>query len=158
MTYPCTVFTEALPGIDAGRGTNLAFRVVGAPWLRAEAVCGDLARRRLPGVAFHPCRYVAGLPPYEGRELDGLRLSVTAPTRFRPVLTAVTLLHVLRERYGAARVWRHRGVRAAWFDKLYGTAATRLALRRDAEPAAIAASWQPGLRRLAALRGAASLY
>ena len=28
MTYAATVFTEALPGIDCGRGTNLAFRVL----------------------------------------------------------------------------------------------------------------------------------
>lgn len=158
MTYPCTVFTEALPGIDAGRGTNLAFRVVGAPWLRAEALLGDLARRRLPGVVFHPCRYVAGVPPYEGRELDGVRLSVTEPARFRPVLTAVTILHLLRQRHGAARVWRHRGVRPGWFDQLYGTAATRGALQRGDDPSAIASAWQPGLRRLQAARELVGLY
>ncbi len=158
MSYPCTVFTEALPGIDAGRGTNLAFRVVGAPWLRAGELRDELQRRRLPGVAFQPCRYVAGVPPYEGRELEGLRLSVTAPARFRPVLTAVTLLHLLQRRHGAGRVWRHRGARPEWFDQLYGTAATRLALQRGDEPAAIAASWRAGLRRLAALRGVVGLY
>jgi uncharacterized protein YbbC (DUF1343 family) len=31
MTYAATVFSEALPGIDCGRNTNLAFRVLGAP-------------------------------------------------------------------------------------------------------------------------------
>lgn len=125
MTYAATVFCEALPGIDCGRGTNMAFRVLGAPWLRAEAFCEGLPRRGLDGVAAHPYRYVAGDGPHVGKALDGVRLTVTDPARFRPVETSLRLLRALTEAYGAHRVWRHKGVRPAWFDKLYGDADVR---------------------------------
>ncbi len=147
MTYLATVFSEALPGIDCGRGTSLAFRVVGAPWLQAVAIREDLAAQSLPGVRFHPHRYLAGRQPYQGRELDGLRISVTNPLRFRPVLTAVTLLHVLGKRYGTTRVWCHKGVRHEWFDRLYGDPGLQQSIRAGAPPQDIAERWRPALRR-----------
>ena len=129
MTYAATVFTEALPGIDCGRGTNLAFRVFGAPWVKAEECCRALRRHRLGGVAFHPYRYTAGIAPHGGRELDGVRLCVTDPSRFCPVKTSVVILHTLAGMYGGGRVWRHRGARSEWFDTLYGGPKARAALQ-----------------------------
>ena len=143
MTYLATVFSEALPGVDVGRGTNLAFRVLGAPWLRAEAFCEQIRAARLSGVRFHPYRYVAGVAPYAGRELDGVRLSVTDPDRFHPAATSVHLLHLLAQMYGPARIWRHRGVRPAWFDTLYGTDQVRRALQAGVPPRQIIAAWRP---------------
>jgi uncharacterized protein YbbC (DUF1343 family) len=101
-----------------------------------------LAAHRLPGVAFHPYRYTAGIAPYLGRELDGVRLSVTDPARFCPVRASVTILRTLAEYYGAVRVWRHKGVRTAWFDKLYGGQKTRNALQSRASLDALFASWR----------------
>lgn len=128
MTYSSTVFSEALPGIDCGRGTNLAFRVIGAPWIRAEQTCQALKKIKLPGVTFNPYRYVAGTAPYQDCELDGIRLCVTNPATFKPVKTSVMLLDTLASLYGKKHVWKHDGVRPEWFDKLYGTSATRQAL------------------------------
>lgn len=128
MTYSATVFSEALPGIDCGRGTNLAFRVLGAPWFRAGLLCQALNAQKPAGVRFHPYRYVAGVAPYQGRELEGIRLSVTAPAVFKPVKTSVLILETLASLYGLKRVWQQAGARPEWFDKLYGTDATRHAL------------------------------
>jgi uncharacterized protein YbbC (DUF1343 family) len=137
ITYAATVFSEGLPGIDCGRGTNLAFRVFGAPWIKAEACCEVLNSTvwhefRMPGnISFHPYRYMAGVAPYLGRELDGIRITVTCHSSwdFRPVRLSAIILKVLAEQYGANRVWRHKGVRPEWFDKLYGTSHTRDALK-----------------------------
>jgi len=158
MTYLATVFSEALPGIDCGRGTNLAFRTVGAPWLRAEPFCERMNARSLPGVCFYPHCYVAGVAPYAGRELDGVRIAVTGPDRFQPVTTSVFLLHELARSYGTARVWRHKGVRPQWFDQLYGTSAVREALGKGAKPATIVASWQEQQRPYVATRRQALIY
>lgn len=141
MTYAATVFSEALPGIDCGRGTNLAFRVLGAPWLKAEAFCEQVAALGLKGVTCHPCRYVAAVAPHAGTELDGVRLTVTDPARFRPVQVSLALVRALDERYGAARVWRHRGVRPEWFDKLYGTARVRAHMKVGAPLAPLFDEW-----------------
>jgi uncharacterized protein YbbC (DUF1343 family) len=158
QTYLATVFSEALPGVDVGRGTPLAFRLVGAPWLHAEPFCSRLQALRLPGVTFHPYRYVAGLAPCAGEELDGVRLSVTDPDAFRPVATSVFLLHELRQEYGLNRVWRHPGARPEWFDKLYGTAKVRRALVKNADPKGIVAAWRPAQRVFRASRAEALLY
>lgn len=158
ITYAATVFCEALPGIDCGRGTNLAFRILGAPWLKAETCCGVLTRRRCPGVTFHPHRYAAGPGPQAGRELDGIRLAVTDPSRFRPAETSLTLLSVFAEVYGKHRVWRHKGVRPAWFDKLYGTDRVRTGLLADTPAATLAAGWKRGRRAFLAARERALLY
>lgn len=129
MTYSATVFSEALPGMDCGRGTNLAFRVLGAPWICAENCCHALMKKKMAGVTFHPYRYVAGVAPYLGIELDGIRLCVTDPAAFRPVKTSVLILETLASLYGMKRVWKHAGARLEWFDKLYGTDATRQSLQ-----------------------------
>ena len=157
-TYAATVFTEALPGIDCGRGTNLAFRVLGAPWLRAESFCERLSKKNLKGVTFRPHRYVAGAGQYKGRELDGIRLTVTDPARFRPVETSLVLLRTLTDTYGASRVWRHKGVRTEWFDKLYGTSRARAALQSDEPLEPLFKAWRKASRAFHAARNKALLY
>ena len=158
MAYAATVFTEALPGIDCGRGTNLAFRVLGAPWLRAEPFCELLSGKNLPGVTFRPHRYVAGAGRYEGRELDGIRLTVTDPARFRPVQASLVLLRAFTDVYGERRIWRHTGVRAEWFDKLYGTSRARTALQSGQPLEPLFKGWRQASRAFRAARDEAVLY
>ncbi len=158
MTYAATVFSEALPCIDCGRGTNLAFRVLGAPWLKAEAFCARLAEMKLGGVSCHPCRYVAASAPHAGRELDGVRLTVVDAARFRPAQTSLALLLALAELYGTARVWRHRGVRPEWFDKLYGTDRVRAHMKVGAPLAPLFDAWARDRRAFDDARADALLY
>jgi len=157
-TYAATVFSEALPGIDCGRGTNLAFRVLGAPWLQAEAFCSRLASQRLPGVTFHPYRYVAAVAPYAGKELDGVRLTATDPARFHPVQISLAVVRTLSEMVGPARVWRHKGVRPEWFDKLYGTDRVRRHLKSGASLKPLFAEWARDRKAFDAARRSALLY
>ncbi|MEI7899552.1 MAG: DUF1343 domain-containing protein [bacterium] len=158
MTYAATVFSEALPGIDCGRGTNLAFRVLGAPWLRAEPFCDRIAAERPAGVTFHPYRYVAAMMPYAGKELDGVRLTVTDPARFRPAQVSLVILQTLAGLYGTARVWRHKGVRPEWFDKLYGTDRVRKHMATRAPLKPLFAEWAHERQAFDAARAKALLY
>jgi uncharacterized protein YbbC (DUF1343 family) len=157
MSYAATVFSEALPGIDCGRGTNLAFRVLGAPWIQAEPCAQALMKQRMAGVTFHPYRYVSGVAPYQGTELDGIRLCVTDPARFRPVKTSVLILQTLAALYGTKRVWKHDGVRLEWFDKLYGTDATRRTLMAG-QGARLSREWAAASKTFLKERQAALLY
>ena len=158
MTYSATVFSEALPGIDCGRGTNLAFRVLGAPWLRAEAFCERMSHQRLAGVTFHPYRYVAAVAPHAGKELDGVRLTVTDPSCFLPAQVSLILLQTLAELCGAARVWRHKGVRPEWFDKLYGTDRVRAHLKSGLPLKPLFAEWARERKAFDVARKGALLY
>ncbi|MGI6496771.1 MAG: exo-beta-N-acetylmuramidase NamZ domain-containing protein [Kiritimatiellia bacterium] len=152
-TYLATVSTEAIPVLDVGRGTSLAFRLVGAPWIDAGALRERLEDAALPGVRFHPHAYVAGTKPYGGTTIHGLRIGVVDPAAFRPVRTGVAILAALRDLYGGDRLWRSEGARPGWFDRLFGTDATRLALQDGAPADAIASAWATGSPGPAAVSG-----
>ena len=142
LVYASLVFCEALPSIDCGRGTNMAFRVFGTPWLESEVICRLLNRRKMAGVEFHPHRYTAAVGALKGRELDGVRLSVTDPSLFHPVECSLYILRELEKRYGEGRVWRHKGVRQSWFDKLYGDSCVRRDLRAGKNLNSIFGLWR----------------
>ncbi len=153
--YPATVFAEALPALDVGRGSNLAFQVVSVPWIQSHPLCDWLNARRLPGAAFYPHPYAAGAPP---AVRDGVRLAVPDPDAFQPVTTGIAILAAAQALGGAERLWSASGTRPEFFDALCGTDAVRLALQKGTDPAAIRAAWQPGLRAFDADRRACLLY
>jgi beta-N-acetylhexosaminidase len=158
QTYLATVFTEALPTVDCGRATNLAFRVLGAPWIVAAPACAALNALALDGVRFHPHRYVAGVGTYEGTELDGIRISVTDALRFRPVTTSVAILDTVGRVFGRDALWHSAGYRSDFLDKLYGSDLTRCALEGGTPWREIAASWEPSLAAYRETREPALLY
>lgn len=158
QAYLATVFTEAVPSLDCGRATNLAFRVLGAPWLDAPALCTAFAREDLPGVALHPFRYTAGAGPFDGQELAGVRISVTHPAAYRPVATSTALLDLVVRKHGAQAVWGCPGFRPDFFDKLYGSDRTRLALAAGTPWREVVAGWEPSLAAYRETRAAALLY
>jgi uncharacterized protein YbbC (DUF1343 family) len=154
--FPATVCFEAIPAVDHGRGTNLPFQLVGAPWIRGVALASALNERRLPGVRFHAHRYDRTPRQPTPRVVEGVRLAVTEPDRFLPAVTAVHMLDALQRLYGRRRVWR--GSRREWLDKLFATDTVREALLDGEAPDRIVAAWQPGLRRFRRTRAQALLY
>jgi len=57
ILYPGTCLFEATSASE-GRGTGLAFELIGAPWLNADAVLGRLKQFHLPGVSFRKEQFV----------------------------------------------------------------------------------------------------
>lgn len=138
MAYPATVWTEALPALDCDRGGLFPFQVLGAPDVPAAAVLEELRTVKAPaGVAFHSHRYRAA-----GRRLEGVRLTVTAPARFRPAATGYALLWAFQRAMGPSRFWR--GVREDFLDQLAGGPELRYALRRGDSPARMRTAWRAG--------------
>jgi len=157
LCFPATVCLEGLPHIDHGRQTAMPFQLVGAPWTRGEPLAETLNACRLPGVVFHPHRY---LPPgaTAKRAFSGIRLTITDAGTFRPVLTGITVLSALADLHGRDRVWDQRTTRTEFFDKLMGTDTVRLSLMDGEPPAVIAASWHPAQRHFKKQRNACLLY
>lgn len=142
MTYASTVFSEAIPEIDCGRNTALAFRIFGAPWIHAEEFCRKIADHPLRGVTFSPHRYTAAGGRHDGKELDGVRLTVTDARKFRPVQSSLAIIRTLTDLYGSKPVWGSEGVRTEWFDKLYGTDTVRKQLESGTALSEIIAAWK----------------
>jgi uncharacterized protein YbbC (DUF1343 family) len=147
-TYPITVFTEALPALDCGRGSTQPFQTLCADWIDAEKTARAFNRLALAGLRAAPI----WMPK------PGLRLIVTRPDRIKPFAAAVHLLALLQRQYGLERLWSAPGTRPDWFDKLMGTDSVRLALQRGEPPARIIARADTGLAAFRRARARALLY
>lgn len=147
-TYPITVFTEALPALDCGRGGTEPFQVLTAPFFQAEPLARALNAKRLPGLRF---------VPYWNRQ-PGVRLHVTDPDALRPVAAALHILQVVQKQYGQDALWEAAGTRREWFDKLMGQPAARAALEGGRPVSRTMAVWAAELTSFAAARARALLY
>lgn len=148
--YPATVLTEAFPALDCGRPTRLPFQSLASASGSALKLRDRLTAAALPGIAFHP--HIATRSGEPGGSVQGVRLTITDPCRYRPVLTAVTMLDALGALLGRDALWNAPGNRPSFFDSLFGTPTVRLSLRAGQPPAEIAAAWDT--REAAAFRRA----
>lgn len=153
--YPATVFGEALPAINIGRNSNLAFQVFSAPGIKSHVLGNHLNRRNLPGVVFYPHPYkING----SDKIYDGVRIAVCNPDCFRPVSTSVVIIAALQELYEFEKIWRPAGTREDFFDKLYGTDKVRLALQSGAPARNIIRNWQSAISAFKSIRKSFLLY
>jgi uncharacterized protein YbbC (DUF1343 family) len=148
---------EAFAALDHGRGTGLPFQLFSVPRVPGESLCECLAAAGLPGIVFHPEHYRAS-PRDAARLRSGVRSFVDDPAQFRPILSAVTILAAIQDLYGTERLWRHRGTRPDFFDKLCGTSTVRAALMARDRPEAIAQRWRGNLAAFTKTRKTCLLY
>lgn len=126
--YPGVCLLEAT-NVSEGRGTESPFLLLGAPWLRTEAVLASLS---VPGFAFEAARFTplaseaAPDPKFGDAACAGVRVHVTDPRAARPYALGVALLATLR-RLQPEFAWRHGGLA---LDRLVGTRRLRDALER----------------------------
>ena len=86
--------------VSVGRGTDMPFEVVGAPWITDPQVLADAMNARgLPGVQFQPIFFTPTSSVYAGRELGGVRLEATDREALRPVSVGLALGRELTDRY-----------------------------------------------------------
>lgn len=153
--YLATVFGEALPVINIGRNSNLAFQVFSASGVKSHILCKHLNSRGLPGAAFFP-------HPYKttgSNEIhDGVRIAVRDPARFLPVATGVTIMDIMQKTCGFDKLWRQAGTRDDFFDRLYGTDKVRLALQAGEPAPDIIHHWQSAVSAFKSTRKAFLLY
>jgi uncharacterized protein YbbC (DUF1343 family) len=155
MAYPGTCLLEATNATE-GRGTQAPFLLVGAPWVKEDALARDAATA---GFALEPARFTpeasaaAPEPKHEGVPCRGVRVRVSDSPAARPFALGLRLLVALRRHPEFA--WVREG---AWLDTLTGTKAVRAALERGEGAEAILAAEEPAIERWRSDRGAFLLY
>ena len=82
--------------LSEGRGTALPFRIFGAPWLDGEALAAELTRRKVPGFAFAPARFVPSISKHAGLACRGVRVHITDERASRPLLLGYAILDAVR--------------------------------------------------------------
>jgi uncharacterized protein YbbC (DUF1343 family) len=153
--YPGLCLFEGT-NLSVGRGSELPFEQIGAPWLDTIAVLAALRRGSPPGVTFSGTQFTPAAPgdgKYPDTLLAGIRLTTTDRDAYDPTVTAVHLLTALRQAHPAAF-----GFRPAQFDRLAGGPALRQSIEQGESVSAIAALWREERKRFLDKRRAFLLY
>jgi len=95
LVYPGTGLLGAT-NISEGVGTTRPFELVGAAWLNAAAAADRLNERKLPGAYFRPTYFTPRFGRHNGINQGGVQIHVVDKAAYRPVLTAITILEVMK--------------------------------------------------------------
>ena len=92
--YPAIGMLEST-NVSVGRGTDLPFEIVAAPWLDAA----ELARRlgTVGGVSFDVTEVTPKSSVHAGKRCKALRVKITDASRFEPIRTALAIATALRD-------------------------------------------------------------
>jgi uncharacterized protein YbbC (DUF1343 family) len=134
MLYPALVAFEAT-NVSVGRGTSQAFRRIGAPWLKPDAVIDSLKALHVRGVRFKSEDFTPAAPgdgKYAGVRIPGITIEITHRNELQTSRLAADLLSVLHKAYPAQLT-----VDTTRFDRLFGSSAARRAILSGADPDAV---------------------
>ena len=152
--YPGTCLFEGT-NLSVGRGTDIAFQHVGAPWLDGEALARTMNGYGLAGVRFDAMRFTPRSPgdgKFDGVEVSGVRLIATSAD-YDPTEAAVALLVETRRMSGDEWRWL-----ASHFDRLAGTDRLREAIEAGAGSDEIREGWDEALAEFIRVRAPYLIY
>jgi uncharacterized protein YbbC (DUF1343 family) len=150
LLYPAVALIEGT-NLSVGRGTDRAFRVVGAPFVAAEALARALREERLPGIRVAPTRFRPTSGPHRGRSVPGVELSVVDVQAYSAARTGLALIRALRATSAA-------GWESERLDRMVAHAETLRLLASSMSLAQIEETWSSELSAFAARRRAVLLY
>jgi uncharacterized protein YbbC (DUF1343 family) len=148
--YPGVEILQAA-GVSVGRGTETPFELVGAPWIEADALVGELDRRRVPGVRFQGARFTPREDPYDQEGCRGARMAVADRDLFRSVRLGLEIADALNRMY--PKQFHLQKVMT-----LLGSQSTIDRLARGDAPSDIIAGWSADLDKFRKMREKYLLY
>jgi len=150
VLYPGIGLLETT-NLSVGRGTDVPFEVLGAPWLDGRRLARELSACRLPGVAFVPVRFTPDSSKFAGKSCGGINLVVTDRRHFQSVRTGLQIACVLRRLYPQAWKMEH-------FNRLLASPTAWQAIRAGCDEATVCRLTQRGLDDFLARRQHFLLY
>jgi uncharacterized protein YbbC (DUF1343 family) len=159
--YPGTCLFEAT-NLSVGRGTPMAYQVVGAPWLDTGAVLprlrggGRWAQEGLTGVEVEGVTFTPRAPTdgkYDGMTISGIRLRVVERRRYDPTRVAVLLLSAIRGAHPDSLRFD-----VAHFDRLAGGPDLERAVLAGRAPESVWRAWEGPLAAFRRQRAKYLLY
>jgi len=157
MMYPALCWFEPTP-VSIGRGTDSAFRLIGAPWFDAEPVEASLSELEAQSLSFAP-RSLPGKstsPKYQDKECKGFYFQ-TAPTNGKNLLLAgISLFQAAHDQYDA-----YSGGEPFFyknFERWPGNRAFREGIEANMPASDIYQSWQEEVDAFKAIRSKYLLY
>ncbi len=98
LLYPGTCLLEGT-NCSEGRGTSDPFGMIGAPFVRAEALCREFNDLNCPGVAATPIYFTPTTSKHQGVLCGGIHLHILDEQALRPVELGIRLITLLKDMY-----------------------------------------------------------
>jgi len=98
--YPAIGLLEST-NVSVGRGTDMPFEIVAAPWMDGAALAKKLNEAAIGGVSFDPIEVTPRASVHAKKKCRGIRVKVNDPTRFEPVRTGVAIAAALQENHAS---------------------------------------------------------
>lgn len=112
--------------LSEGRGTDLPFKLIGAPWLDNKILAGKLQKYSSTGDKYEITSFTpqsipaAKYPKYKGEECKGIRII----TLKNPLIWTIYLLQIVHDQHPE----QFRFLESNFIDKLYGSDKLRLSI------------------------------
>jgi uncharacterized protein YbbC (DUF1343 family)/CubicO group peptidase (beta-lactamase class C family) len=74
--YPGVALVEGT-NVSVGRGTDMPFELLGAPWINARELAQYLNARQIPGVRFVPVNFTPAASNFAGQSCHGVNIMLT---------------------------------------------------------------------------------
>lgn len=104
LLYPALCFLEGT-NVSEGRGTAYPFRICGSPWADGVNLAAMFNALQLPGVLARTIFFTPLEGKFAHQQCQGIMLHITDYRAFRPVVTGLLLIHLLKEIYPAQFAW-----------------------------------------------------
>ena len=138
-----------------GRGTPIAFQIIGAPWLDARKLIERLNTYKFPGVRFEAITTTPNKPgdnKYNGQLINAVRFITTDRRTYDPPKAALAALLEVRKQHPAEFKW------TGTFQRLYGLRGARDQIEGGATYEELIAPWEAQIASFKARRQKHLLY
>jgi uncharacterized protein YbbC (DUF1343 family)/CubicO group peptidase (beta-lactamase class C family) len=98
LLYPGVGLLETT-NLSVGRGMDTPFEIVGAPWINGRQLAAELNRLEIVGVSFTPVEFTPTSSKFEGQLCQGVRITITDRSCFKPLPVGFALATTLRKLY-----------------------------------------------------------
>ncbi len=99
LYYPMTGPLGEFSLVSIGIGYTLPFKVIGAPWINADAFVQALSHYKLTGISFIPIHFRPFMGSFSQTECHGAYLLVNDPKQFSPIKVQFAILAALKRLY-----------------------------------------------------------
>jgi len=132
--------------LSEGRGTNMPFKYIGAPWLNTKKLLSELSNRNLRGVQFKEIQFIprflpnkAEYPKFKDIECNGIEIIITDKKEASSLLIAVNIIEIIQNIHPD----EFKFLATNFIDKLYGSSKLRKnILSKDISISEIIDKWE----------------
>ena len=99
LYYATTGILGEFSLVNIGVGYTLPFKLIGAPWIKADHFAQVLNAQKIEGVTFHPFHYRPYFGSFKGLDCHGVKIQITDPKKYKPLTVQYFIIGILKSLY-----------------------------------------------------------